>query len=206
MSVGLMNTGGPRPPIVNFEERSVEDRAATAAVGGKQMKAVDYVLLNQPGSKDTVEREALPWLEALHQNRNFDAGWVARVKEHYKLWKAGHEITPNGTHIRMWAAIDKGQADTLIGAGILTVEDLAAANEEALRRGGIGARALKMKATAWLESASKNGKAAEELVLLRAKTEMQDKQIAALTEKVRLLARANVEPKAEEAVTDDFLA
>jgi predicted RecB family nuclease len=204
MSVGLMNTGGPRPPIVNFEERSVEDRAATAQVGGKQMKAVDYVLLNQPGSKDTVEREALPWLETLHQNRNFDSGWVSRVKEHYKLWKQGHEITPNGTHIRMWAAIDKAQADTLIGAGILTVEDLASANEEALRRVGIGARALKMKAVAWMEAASKTGKTAEELTLLRATVETQEKQIAELRDKIRLLARAQA--KTEEPVTDDFLA
>lgn len=206
MSVGLMNTGGPRPPIVNFEERSVEDRAATAQVGSKQMKAVDYVLLNQPGSKDTVEREALPWLESLHQNRNFDSGWVSRVKEHYKLWKQGHEITPNGTHIRMWAAIDKAQADTLIGAGLLTVEDLASANEEALRRVGIGARDLKNKAVAWMEAASKTGKTAEELTLLRATVETQEKQIAELRDKIRLLARAQAQAKTEEPVTDDFLA
>lgn len=202
--VSNLNAGGPRPPIVHFEERSVEDRTATLAAGSIQMKAIDYVILSQPGSKDSVEKEAVPWLEDLHKNKAFDPLWVARVKEHYKLWKAGHEITPDGTHIRMWAAVDKGQADTLIGARILTVEDLANANEESLRRVGIGARALQMKARAWLEAAAKTGKTAEEITMLRAKTETQEKEIAELREKVRLLARAM--PQVEEAVTDDFLS
>lgn len=202
--ISNLNTGGFRPPIVHFEERSIEDRTASLAAGSIQMRAIDYVILSQPGSKDTVETEAVPWLDELHKNRAFDSSWVSRVKEHYKLWKAGHEITPDGTHIRMWAAIDKGQADTLIGARILTVEDLANANEDSLRRVGIGARALQQKARAWLEAAQKTGKTAEELTLLRAKTEMQEKEIAELREKIRLLARAM--PKAEEPATDDFLS
>lgn len=202
--VSNLNAGGPRPPIVHFEERSIEDRAASLTAGSIQMKAIDYVILSQPGSKDSVEKEAVPWLDELHKNKAFDPMWVSRVKEHYKLWKQGHEITPDGTHIRMWAAIDKGQADTLIGARILTVEDLAGANEESLRRVGIGARALQQKARAWLEAAQKTGKTAEEITLLRSKTEMQEKEIAELREKIRLLARA--QPKAEEeAVADDFL-
>lgn len=202
--VSNLNAGGPRPPIVHFEERSVEDRTATLAAGSIQMRAVDYVILSQPGSKDSVEKEALPWLEDLHKNKAFDPIWVSRVKEHYKLWKQGHEVTPDGTHIRMWAAVDKGQADTLIGARILTVEDLASANEDSLRRVGIGARALQQKARAWLEAAQKTGKTAEEITLLRAKTEMQEKEIAELRDKIRLLARAM--PQVEEAVTDDFLS
>ena len=202
--VSNLNAGGPRPPIVHFEERSVEDRTATLAAGSIQMRAVDYVILSQPGSKDSVEKEALPWLEDLHKNKAFDPIWVSRVKEHYKLWKQGHEVTPDGTHIRMWAAVDKGQADTLIGARILTVEDLASANEDSLRRVGIGARALQQKARAWLEAAQKTGKTAEEITLLRAKTEMQEKEIAELRDKIRLLARAM--PAKEEAVTDDFLS
>lgn len=202
MNISYNAEAGKRPPNVSFEERSIEDRAATAAAGSAKFRSVDYVVLNQPGSKDSVEREAQPWLDALHQNKNFDPLWVSRVKETYKLWKQGHEITPDGTHIRMWAAIDKAQADTLIAARLLTVEDLANASEDSLRRVGIGARDLKNRAKAWLEAAAKTGKTAEEITLLRAKTEMQDKEIAELREKIRLLARA---PK-EELVTDDFLA
>lgn len=205
MSISSISAATSRPPNVSFEERSVEDRAASIESGGLQMKSVDYVVLNQPGSKDSVEREAAPWLENLHQNPNFDRLWVERVRETYKLWKAGHEVTPDGTHIRMWAPISKAEAETLIAAKLLTVEDLANANEDSLRRIGIGARALKMKAIAWLEAAQKTGKTAEEITHLRAKAEIQEKQIEELREKIRQLARANEQPKAEEAVTDDFL-
>lgn len=203
MSVSMMGDARSRPPFIRFEERSVEDRDATIASGGLKMKAVDWVIVNQPGSKDTVEKEAKQWLDAAKHNPNFPPEWVDRFHTHYKMWKEGQEITPDGTHVRMWAAISKAEAEQLIASGLRTVEDLAIANEQALQAYGMGARGLQLKARAWLEAAAKTGKTAEEITHLRAKTEIQDKQIEELREKIRQLARPA--PKAEEAVTDDFL-
>ncbi len=204
MSVSMMGDARSRPPFIRFEERSVEDRDATIASGGLKMKAVDWVIVSQPGSKDTVEKEAKQWLEAAKHNPNFDPAWVDRFHTYYRMWKEGQEITPDGTHVRMWAPISKAEAEQLIASGLRTVEDLAIANEQALQAYGIGARGLQQKARAWLESAAKTGKTAEEITHLRAKTESQDKQIEELREKIRQLARSA--PKDEEAVTDDFLS
>lgn len=209
-NVSVMGLPNSRPPFVNFEERSVEDREASIAAGRLIMKSVDYVIISQPGSKDSVEKEAVPWLDSLRQNANYDPMWVDRFKTHYRMWKEGNEITPDGTHIRMWAPISKAEAETLIAARVRTVEDLAAANEETLRMIGMGARALQNKARAWLESASNTGKTTEEIVALRALTEAQAKEIESLRAKNHALARASAaqvkpaETSPAEA-NDDFL-
>lgn len=205
MSVSLLEDARSRPPFIEFEERSVEDRDASIKAGHLVMKSVDYVIIRQPGSKDSVEKEALIWLEGAKKNASFNPAWVDRFHAHYKMWKQGQEITPDGTHIRMWAPISKAEAETLIAARILTVEDLAAANEDALRTIGIGARALQQKARAWLESAAKTGKTAEEITLLRATTESQNQQIEELRDKVRMLARQLAEANNTKAPADDFL-
>ena len=206
MTISLLPDAKSRPPHVFFEERSVEDRDATIESGGVKMKSVDYVIINQPGSKDTVEKEAKVWLEAAKHNPNFHPSWVDRFVSQYKLWKEGHEPTPDGTHVRMWAAVTKAEAETLINAGIKTVEDLAAANEEALRRIGIGSRGLQIKARAWLESAAKSGATAEEITQLRVMNAAQQKQIEDLREKIRKLAQAQGQTdKTSVEETDDFL-
>ena len=205
MNISVLPDGKSRPPHIFFEERSVEDRDATLLSGSVKMKSVDYVIVNQPGSKDTVEKEAKMWLEAAKHNPNFPPAWVDRFQTQYKLWKEGHEPTPDGTHVRMWAAVTKAEADTLINAGVKTVEDLAAANEETLRRVGIGARTLQQKARAWMESAAKTGATAEELTALRASNESQQQQIEELREKIRKLAAANIAASKPEEKADDFL-
>ena len=206
MTISLMSAGEPRPPHVFFEERSVEDREQSIATGAVKMTSVDYVIVQQPGSKDTVEKEAKIWLEAAKHNPNFPPVWVDRFHAQYKLWKEGHEPTPDGTHVRMWAAVTKAEAETLINAGIKTVEDLAAANEEALRRVGIGARSLQQKARAWVEAAAKTGATAEEITQLRVMNEAQQKQIEDLREKIRKLAQAQGQTdKTSVEETDDFL-
>lgn len=202
MAAYLMS--GSRPPFVTFEERSVEDRAATVASGCYKAKSVDYVIIQLSGSKDCVEKEALPWLADLPKNPNMQPEWVERYKAMYKAFKEGREPTPNGIHVRSWPAIDKGQADTLIGAQVLTVEDLAAANEQTLTRIGMGARGLQQKARAWLESADKNGKSAEELTALREKSAQQDQQIAELRKQLSALLNKQ-EAESPKPPADDFL-
>lgn len=205
MAISMMSSDNARPPHIIFEERSVEDREQTIATGAVKMKSIDYVIIQQPGSKDTVEKEAKAWLEAAKHNPNFPPVWVDRFNSQYRLWKEGHEPTPDGTHVKMWAAVTKAEAETLINAGIKTVEDLAAANEEALRRVGIGARALQQKARAWMETASKTGATAEEITQLRVLSEAQAKQIEELREKIRLLAKAQAAAEPASEKPDDFL-
>lgn len=157
-----------RPPYVVFQERSVEDRKATMEQGRYVARPQDWAIVRQAGSKDASEIEVNDWLDRISKNPGFPKEWVTAFKDAYAQWKKGHEPVPNGTHIRQWPQISPAQAEMITACGVLTVEDLAAANEPTLQRLGMGSRDLKSKAQAWLDSASKIGSVAEELASLRA--------------------------------------
>lgn len=160
-----------RPPFVRFEDRSVEDREASVAQGRLMMKSETWALIHAIGSRDVVERQVDEWFTALRaqvQRRQYPAEWLAAFERMYSEHKSGQEVTVDGTHVREWAAIDRATAQNLISASILTVEDVAAMNEEAMKRVGMNARLLKQKAADWLKMADKR-KGAAELEQLRAK-------------------------------------
>lgn len=144
-----------RPPYVVFKKGTVEDRAASIALGRYSTKSIDWAVIRQSGSKDSVEIEANDWLDRISKNPGFAREWVDGYRKSYELWKQGQEAPLMGTPIREWGVISHEQRDMLIQLTICTVEDLAAANESALARIGMGARELKQKAQAWLET-SKN--------------------------------------------------
>jgi hypothetical protein len=204
--VSMLSTA-PQMPHLFFSEDSIEDRGASIAAGRLVSKPIDKVTIRQPGSKDDVEKEAEPWLETLHQNPNWAPEWVERAKSMYRQWKAGQEITQVGTHIRMWAPVSKSEAEMLIAAGVRTVEELASANEQIISRIGIGGRDLKNRAIAWMDSAAKDGRGAEELNALRVANEAQSKQIADLMQKMNQLLATAPAPIAapEPEKVDDFL-
>lgn len=157
-----------RPPRVKFEARSVEDRNASIAAGRTVYKTVNYVIISQIGSRDTSEKDAESWLGSLHQQPGYRPEWIEQYKGAYERWRSGQEDVPNGTHIRMWAVISKSQSDSLMAAGLMTVEDLANAPEPALVAVGIGARELQRKAREWLLTAADVGRAAESSHTLKA--------------------------------------
>ena len=204
--VAMLSTA-PQMPHLFFDEKSVEDRTASIAENRLIMKSVDIVTIRQPGAKDDVEKEALPWLESLHQNANWAPEWVERAKSMHRQWKSGQEITQVGTHVRMWPPVSKAEADMLIAAGVRTVEELSAANEQIIGRIGIGGRDLKNRAIAWMDSAAKDGRGAEELNALRVQNEAQSKQIADLMQKMNQLLAAvpAPTPTPEPEKADDFL-
>ena len=87
----------------------------------------------------------------------------------YKVWKETQEVPLSGTPIKNWPALSLSQVTNILSANIRTVEDLACANEDALAHIGMGGRALKAKAIAWLSTASDTGKIAEENAAMKVK-------------------------------------
>jgi hypothetical protein len=165
----IQNQG--RPPYIRFEERLEEDRDASIKANRYVHKRVDYVIIQSPGSKDTCEKIVSEWLThceslAMMEPPQWPVQWVEGHREMYQKWLKGQEVSPLGFSVRMWPAIDKATAENLCMTNVLTVEDLATANEETMRRIGMGARQLKEKAKAWLEAG--RGSQAEEVAALRA--------------------------------------
>lgn len=165
-----MEIAQAKPPYVEFEYRSIEDRNATLEQGHYVGKEIAFAVVTPQGSKDKIEKVAEDWLKDLEtavRDDRFPADWLRAYKGVFKDWQEGREIPLDGTPIITWPAINASQQKVILDANIRTVEDLAAANESALNYLGMGGRALKEKAQAWLDAANGAGKVAGELEALR---------------------------------------
>ena len=183
MNIAVMQA---RPPYVIYEERSEEDRNATIAAGRLVMKSVDYAIIRQIGSKDTVEKIASEWLDdndRLAGSGGLPNEWAIGFRKRYDQWKAGREAPPEGFPLKDWASITKARAENYAQMGVFTVEDVAAMNEEAMQRAGMGSRADKDRAQAFLDSRLSHGNA-EQLAALRAEAADKDLRIQQLEERL----------------------
>lgn len=166
-----------KPPFVTFEVRAVEDRTASIDAGHYVAKDVVYAIITPAGTRDRIEKVATEWLKDLEtavQQERFPQAWLHAYQQAYKGWVENREVPENGIPVSSWPAPSPAQVSMLLDIGLRTVEQVAEANEEAVQRMGMGGRALKAKAQAYLDSAKSDGKLSSELDALR-------KQVEALT-------------------------
>ena len=198
MNVGLMQE---RLPFVRFEARPIEDREATIKEGHYVAKDAHFVIVQPAGAKDTIEKRVDEWL-ANFERTNPDLG--RRYAELYDRWKRGEELPVDGTPLKNWPVASPAQIANLIAINIRTVEELANANDAALNRYGMGARALQQQAVSWLKSADDVGKVAQMNAHLKTRNEELEKQNKELMAEVEVL-RKNKEPapRAKRAASGD---
>lgn len=179
MSIGLMQE---RPPFVRFTVETAEDRNASLAAGRYIARDVDMVNITPAGSKDVVIRNAEEWLadiqfRARKNPPEYNPTWAEHFASSYRAFKEGNELPALGTPVRTWPVASPAQVKNLISARLMTVEDLAVANESALNMIGMGARDLKNKAIAWLEQSKGAGVVVQEVADLKAKVDAMQAQI-----------------------------
>lgn len=197
-----MNIMQSRPPFVMFETRALPDRAATEQAGIVQYKNVDFALITPSGSKDCVEKIAIEWLAQIRKRALDgldDPEWVKHFTLRYEEWKKGNEMPENGTPLKMWPAITPADIAVLHAAKIFTVEDLAALPDAGFNLVGMGARALREKARAWLGS-SEVGKTAEQIAKLTMQVEQLMEDLNTEREKRAELEGALRKKKGQEVL------
>lgn len=185
MTVSLMPE---RLPYVRFETRALEDRAKSIVDGRYVAKDVHFVIIQPAGSKDTVEKPVDTWLSTFNHPSKMQVG--AQYRAMYDAWRNGQEIPVNGTALKTWPALSPAEIENIIACNVRTVEDLAAADENTLRRIGMGARGHKQRAQAWLDASKDTGKTAAELDSLRAENARQKERLDELERMV-----AELQPK-----------
>lgn len=174
-----------RAPWINFEARGVEDREESIKQGRYVAKNVDFVLVTPHGSRDRIEREVNDWLSNMAQQvaeGRLPDEWLTAYRRAYKHWKEGQEIPLEGTPIANWPILSPAQVKMLQDLHILTVEVLAEANEETIRRLGMGGRNLVDKAKAWVQQATGPGKVVEDMAALKRQNEALEARLNALEE------------------------
>lgn len=141
-------------PAVEFEEIELEDRDATIAKGEFVGKPVDIIKVMPQGSKDIVERLYEDWLadkrEAASKDR-YPVEWLKQIEAKYAAWKKGTPVPTFGTPLKDWKHSTPQLLKAMRAVNISTIEELAMANEDTIRRLGMGARTLKAKAELYVK-------------------------------------------------------
>lgn len=160
----------PRPAYVVFETRPVEDREETLKQGHFVAKDVHFAIVTPAGTRDRIEREVTLWFDSLKEGvaqERIPHEWLRAYEAAYKDWCENRETPEFGIPLGNWPGISPAQVLMLQDIGLRTVEQVAEATEEAISRMGMGGRALKAKAQAFLDVSNDTGKVAAELEALR---------------------------------------
>jgi len=197
MQGALRTTGNSpiRPPYVRFKRVAVRDNAASVEAGYEVTRDEDFACITPPGSRDCVEKVAKDWLREIEaKHRGGDQGWpyefVQGFKMAYEQYLQQNEMPPMGTPIRGFMLLQPSEQQRCLSANILTVEDLASANEQAIGRIGMGARALSEKAAAWLRTRGDgSAQVASENINLKIENEQLKEQLASALDSIKQLDR-----------------
>ena len=178
-----------RPPYIRFELATVEFRDN---LGQQHTRDVEHILVTPAGTKEVHVAVADEWIKqkellAMQQPPAYPPEWAQRMRASFDLWRRGVEVPVNGTPVRSWPVLSPSEVKRCIDANVLTVEDLAVANEPALQRLGMGARGLKDKAVTWISERDGPGKAVQELAAIKMQNEELGRQLAETQEVVRKL-------------------
>ena len=141
------------PPMIEFEVRTFEDRAATLEAGEFVGTDIDLAIISPPGSRDKIERIYSEWIRHIKSEARvgrFPTEWVPMVEKKYAAWKDGTPPPTFGTPLKDWKYTTPNLAKAFKAVHITTIEELSAANEELIGRLGMGARSLKEKAISYV--------------------------------------------------------
>jgi hypothetical protein len=197
-----------RPCYIEFELIAEEDRNESIAQGMPVYKDVEMAHLTPTGCQGTTRVPKVITPKLLDEWRFGDKrrqGPVPYYIQAYDAWKAGLEVPANGLDVKNWPGVTPAQLKTCQDAGARTVEDLAEANADTIRKLGMGGLALIQKARSYLENAETN-KAAEEISALRVTMEemkslldRQKNQIAELQDDLESRSAKRGRPRKEAA-------
>lgn len=173
-----------RLPHIEFKLMPVEDRGESMKQGMKIMVDKEFAFIYPRGGKDVVKKE-VPQKpkEGEYPSAEYQE-FHARFGRQYEAWKQGLEVPVEGTDLRQFRLLTPAQIENCRAIKIFTVEQLAEANEEALKNIGMGSRNLKSSAQRWLEFGNKGGKEVARIEELQEKNQVLTDQIGQLTAKL----------------------
>lgn len=187
----------PRLPYVQFRSEALEVKDKDGHTSFINKYWADIV---PAGGKDVLVKDADEWIRDLrHKGETrgpFDVAaneyrvWFEHFEKALKQFKAGEEMTTVGTPLRAILAFTKAEVAQAEAVRIYSLEDLAAANEEAMRHMGIGARSMKDRAQKLLDGSGMT-KVVEENAALKA-------QVQALSDRVDALIAAGIKEDAQQ--------
>jgi len=182
---------------VEFELRAEEDRDETMKVGHPVFYDTEIAIITMPGGNLVVDKLISDdllneWRRGIPGRKQASPFAIAA----YEAWKDGREAPVNGIDLKNWPGVTPAQLKMCQGCNIRTVEDLATANADAIRKMGMGGVALKDKAISYLKSAGVN-KNSEEVSALKVEMESLREAVTKRDLQIEKLMEQLTEPEDE---------
>jgi hypothetical protein len=154
-----------------------------------------------------VPRLANPWIDKLKDRLKH--GYISQAyfdycHDAFKAFKKNQSIPTSGYALQNWRGIEPAMRDRLIGMGLNTVELVADMNEDAMQYVGMGARAIKEKAKAFLLSSAEPEKATVKITQLESQNSQMAEQLSAMQAKLQELLDHQSRAKAEESLEAQY--
>tara|TARA_R110000823_G_scaffold10557_5_gene36783 strand:+ start:179 stop:910 length:732 start_codon:yes stop_codon:yes gene_type:complete len=182
---------------VEFFSEPVENPAKTRLEGRPIFEEQEFVKIKFPGDNKRIH--VAPANEGFRRDPATN-GWVTYAEEyprHYELFKSGQAQTVAGTPLSELTFLTESKRAELRALNIQTAEQLAGLDGSFLARLGMGGRALKDQATAYLAHATETAleaRLAGENAALREQMEALQKQMADIMQGKAAASVATVEP------------
>lgn len=160
---------------------SVQDPVASENQGRPIFRDEERVEIIMPGNPHTR-----PVARVSDEHRE-------RWPKEYAAFKAGIEISPEGTPLEEWSLLKRSQVLELKALGFKTVEHVRDMDDHAIQRIGMGGRNLKQAAEVFLDDANRIALTSQ----LVAENDRKDEQIAHLTRQVEEMGKLTQQNFAE---------
>lgn len=156
-----------------FFVESVQDIVASEAQGRPIFRDEERVEIIMPGNPHTR-----PVAKVSDEHRQ-------RWPKEYEAFKAGMEISPDGTPLEEWSILKRSQVLELKALGFKTVEHVRDMDDLAVQRIGMGGRRLKEAADIFLDDANRVALESR----LSADNDRKDAEIASLRRQVEEMGK-----------------
>lgn len=158
-------------------------------VTGKTLEKTETITF-QEDRTFYVPKAVTPWLDKLKDRLKH--GYISQSYYDYcvtafQAFKKNQSIPESGYALINWRGIEPAPRDRLIGMGLNTVELVSEMNEDTMQYFGMGARALKDKARAFLLANSAPEKAVVKITQLESDNVRMQDQLSAMQSKLEEL-------------------
>ena len=177
MPITLMDDS---PPYLDFSitaKRMVKGKGNNVEVFFEDSEIVTITPMGD--NKTQVIKEVPDWmshLEERHHHHMISDDYLNLCKKSYKAWQENREAPINGTPVDQCASLSPAEVEMVKHANIRSIEDLAAINDEGLQAIGMGARKLKEKAKAYVDSIESRSATSERMESLQGDLETANEE------------------------------
>lgn len=171
-----------KPPSVKFSKRARFDQSATDRKGMSVYVDEDVVEVTSPSGDVVQTKPVHVWFADISKEPAYFE-WIPTYQRMYEAWQKANDVASvDGVHVKNWPLASPAQVETLMHAGLSTIEAVSNMPDE-LAAAIDGGKYLRSKARYFVNAAEDIGQIASRAAVLEAENETLRSQVEELSRK-----------------------